>query len=194
MAEGFKRPGSADFEPLKQTEIRSDFKPTESDPAENTPTQGQSRAEILVEEYDKTIAFAKWLEGILDDELKDVVVEIDPEEQPEVWMAMQRIFASPNPKISYQSYAQVLAALEEVDEVEATVDNPFETEDQFIEQFVQKISEDESALERETTEMEIETEDPAPTEDAATSTLDFPQKPKPAPSSIADRSRGNDGN
>jgi len=158
MAEEFKRPGSADFEPLKQTELRGDFRPEEVIQNDDTPTNGPSRAQILVEEYDKTIQFAKWIEELLDEQMKDVVVEIDPEEQPEAWMAMQRIFASPNPKISYKSYVQVLAALEEVDKVETGINSPFEAEDQFIDQFIQQVSNDEKTFASETTEMVIQDE------------------------------------
>lgn len=158
MAEDFKRPGSPEFLPPKQEEVRTDFQPVQPDLSTDTPTTGNSRAKILVDSYEKTITFAKWLEGILDEDLKDVVVEIDPAEQPEVWMAMQRIFANPNPKISYKSFTQVLAALEEIDKVEATIDNPFDEEDQFI-----KSLEDQPVgeIETPTPEMSIDTEDEA---------------------------------
>ena len=190
MAEGFKRPGKVEFEPLKQIEVRADFHPSESDSATDTPTQGQSRAEVLIGEYDKTIAFAKWLEGVLDEQMKDVVVEIDPEEQPEVWMAMQRIFSTPSPKISYQSYVQVLAAIEEVDKLEATVDDPFDVEDQFIASFTKQVDEDINKLESETFEMEVDGEDPEPTTDAVVSTI---KSTKP-PQTLAEKLGGNLGN
>lgn len=192
MAEGFKRPGKVEFEPPKQTEVRSDFHPPESDPATETPVRGQSRAEVLINEYDKTIAFAQWLEGILDDQMKDVVVEIDPEEQPEVWMAMQRIFSTPNPKISYKSYVQVLAAIEQVENLEATVDNPFDVEDQFIESFTKQVDEDTNKLESETVEMEVDGEDPAPTTDPVINTIG-PTIPK-TPQTLAEKLGGNSGN
>lgn len=154
MAGAFKRPNSPEFEPLKQEEIRGDFRDAIG-PDETIPIISQ--AEILVAQYDTTIAFAKWLEGLLDEDLKDVVVEIDPEEEPETWMAMQRIFSNPNPKITYQSYTQVLAALEEVDKVEGEINNEFAEEEEFIKQLLAR---DEGAvLESDSPEMEVENED-----------------------------------
>jgi hypothetical protein len=192
MAEGFKRPGKADYEPPKQTEIRGIFHPAEADLSADTPDQGKSRAQIIVDEYDKTIAFAKWLEGILDDQLKDVVVEVDPEEQPEVWMAMQRIFSTPSPKISYKSYAQVLAALEEVDTVESTVDDPFAEEDEFIAQFTQQLIDKPDELESDTPEMVVDDEPAAPTAPPVISTIT--PVIKPAAQTLADKLRGSSGN
>ena len=175
MADSFKRPGSADFEPLKQTELRGDFRPVQPEPRVGTPTDGQSRAEILIGEYDKTIAFATWLEGVLDDQLKDVVVEIDPEEQPEIWMAMQRIFSNPSPKLSYKSYVQVLTALEEVDSVEAAVSDPFAEEDQFIAEYTKQFVDSSTPLEEDTPEMAIDGEK-APTEPATINKTVWPQE------------------
>lgn len=155
MTEGFKRSTSPEFNPLKQEEIRGDF--IDTGEARTLSTEPIPRAQILIDEYDKTIAFAKWLEDLLDEDLKDVVVEIDPEEEPEVWMAMQRIFSSPNPKITYQSYTQVLAALEEIDLVEAEVNNDFAEEDAFIKELSER--ETGAILESDTPEMEVKNED-----------------------------------
>jgi len=154
MAGAFKRPDSPEFEPLKQEEIRGDFSNLVN-PTEITPTI--SRAEILIGEYDTTIAFAKWLEGLLDEDLKNVVVEIDPEEEPETWMAMQRIFSNPSPKITYQSYTQVLAALEEIDSVEGQINNEYAEEEAFIKELSER--DDGAILESDSPEMDIPGED-----------------------------------
>jgi len=155
MDEAFKRPSSPEYDPLKQTEVRGDF--VDTGEARTTNAEPISRAQIIVNEYDRTIEFAKFLEGLLDDDLKDIVVEIDPEEEPEVWMAMQRIFSNPNPKITYQSYTQILTALEDIDAVESEANNEFAEEDEFIKHLVDL----ESGIETEsdTGEMTIINED-----------------------------------
>lgn len=154
MAGAFKRPNSLEFEPLKQQEIRGEFRDI---PGPTEIPSVVSQAEILIGQYDVTIAFAKWLEGLLDEDLKDVVVEIDPEEEPEAWMAMQRIFSNPNPKITYQSYTQVLAALEEIDKVEGEINNEFAEEEAFIKQLTER--DDGAMLESDSPEMNVENED-----------------------------------
>ena len=153
MAEAFKRPGKLDFTPAKQEEIRGAFRP-ETNKSESTTDI--SRAAALVAEYNETIEFAKWLEGLLDEDFKDIVVQIDPEEDPQVWMAMQRIFSNPNPKISYQAYTQVLAAIEQVENLEAEVNNEFKEEEEFIKEMATR----QEALEKvsSTSEMNINNE------------------------------------
>ena len=173
MAEGFRRPGKADYQPVKQTEIRGTFR--EPIEASGDGDLIGSRAEALINEYDKTITFFKFIEGLLDDQMKDVVVEINPQEQPEVWQAMERLFSNPSPKISYKTYVQVLAAIEEADQLESTVGDPFAEESEFIDQFVKNATDKITALEEDTPEMVIEGEDPAPTEPTETNTITWPQ-------------------
>lgn len=169
MADGFKRPKKPEFEPREQDEVRAEFEEPQPELSDQTPAEGPSRAKLIIDSYDKSIEFMKWLEGLLDDELKDVVVEIDPEEQPEVWMAMQRIFNNPNPKITYGSYVQILQALEDVSNVEFDLENQFAAEDEFIEQ-IKELSFEEP--ETDTPEMDVPGEDEAAL-DQATSIREF---------------------
>lgn len=97
-------------------------------------------APMLIEDYGKTIEFAKFLTGIVDDRIKDVVVEVDPENDPEVWMAMKQIFGdTANPALSGRAYCQVLDLQRKCVEIEvAEADEASAIEDDFIRRFQEK--------------------------------------------------------
>ena len=87
---------------------------------------------MVIDEYDRTIEFHKFIEGLLR-EASQVEVEIDPEADPEVWMAMQRVFENPAPKMNQDSYFQVIDALEVMQKIEAAEDDPRSgVEDDFL--------------------------------------------------------------
>lgn len=155
MANGFKRPGDPDYNPLEQTEVRSEFREPTGEISESLSI-GPTRAELLINSYDKTIEFMKWLESLIDDDMKEIVVEVNKEEQPEVWMAMQRIFSNPSEKLTYNSYTQVLNALSEIESIEYGLSDPFKDEDEFIEKV---ISQDFLEPETDTSDMSVESED-----------------------------------
>lgn len=125
MANDFKKIKKIEFEPLAQEPI---------DPVANqdTPLQSQeftsaedttSAAQTIVTNYDKTIEFMKFVEGLLREQ-SQVQIEIDPEDDPEVWLAMQRVFSNPSTKLDSNSYFQVLDALEAINEVELLEQDP----------------------------------------------------------------------
>lgn len=134
MAGKFARPQIPEFKPQQQQEILPTFDWTQRNNTEPTPSIEISLASELVQSYGNTISFMEWIESLLDNEMKDVVVEINPEEQPEVWMAMNRIFNNPNPKITYSSYRQVVEMLEQAEELDANDTDPMLEEDKFIQQ------------------------------------------------------------
>jgi hypothetical protein len=94
-------------------------------------------APMLVGDYGRTIEFAKFLTAYVDDLIKDVVVQIDPEEDPEVWMAMKRLFGdTANPALSGRAYCQVLDLQRKCAEIEvAEADQASAIEDAFIRRF-----------------------------------------------------------
>lgn len=115
---GFDRIPKVDYEPEEQIQQESTVA-SEQEEARNTEDQEISRAERVVEEYNKTIEFSDWLISLIDERIKDVVVQVDPEEHPEVWMAMTRVFKeSVNENLSGRSYSQVLEAVRAINEIE----------------------------------------------------------------------------
>ena len=71
-------------------------------------------APMLVGDYGRTIEFAKFLTAYVDDLIKDVVVQIDPEEDPEVWMAMKRLYGdTASTTLTGLHYCRILDALAE---------------------------------------------------------------------------------
>jgi hypothetical protein len=157
MSDEFAKIRNIEYESLKQTperplleedqEIKSEFEDQELE---------QSGAAAVVEEYDRTIQFQKFIEGLLRENSK-VEVEIDPEDDPEVWMAMTRVFKSStlSPKLNQDSYFQVIDALEVIERIEQAEDDPKTSlEDDFLEN-LPNISE---AAEGEILDSEFQTE------------------------------------
>lgn len=110
----FDVPDQDSFNPQRddETPLATEFK--EIDDIEST-------AAIVVEEYGRTIEFMKFVEQLLRD-LSKVEVDINPEDDPEVWMAMNRIFANPDPKLNQDAYFQVIDALEVIERIEQVED------------------------------------------------------------------------
>lgn len=154
----FKRPKTPEYQPITQ---RQDAPPNQENqiPEENIQNENQqkSNAEIVVEEYEKVLEFAKWLTGLVDEKVKDIVVQVDPEEHPEVWQSMKRIFGdSANENLSGRSYLEVLDALREVQKLELQESqNTLNIEDEFISKFTK----DGEAPDHETPEMDVLDED-----------------------------------
>jgi len=125
MADGsFKRPDEIEYESINQ----DPYNPVEQEdePLDNKYKEeeiAESTAAIVVDEYTRTIEFMKFLEGILRDTSK-VEVEFEPEDDPEVWMAMNRIFSNPSPKMNQESYFQVVDQLEVIERIEQVEDSP----------------------------------------------------------------------
>jgi hypothetical protein len=120
--DSFRKPKKIEFENPDQDPYNpkeDDEKPLSEEFEEQDDTQ--STAAIVVEEYSRTIEFMKFVEQLIRDQSK-VEVEIDPEDDPEVWMAMQRIFANPAPKLNQDSYFQVVDALEAIERIEQVED------------------------------------------------------------------------
>lgn len=122
--DNFKKPGKIEHEALDQES--EDLNPQEDSPLateyEDTDPE-QSMAEVVIEEYGRTIEFMKWIEEKLREAAK-VEVEIDPEDDPEVWMAMNRVFSNPSPKMNQESYFQAIDGLEVMERLEQMEDDP----------------------------------------------------------------------
>jgi hypothetical protein len=117
----FKRVPKIEYEPLRQSDPsqsgtdRPAFSEEAAKPSEST----LSRAEQRIESFDKTIEFYDWLTSLVDDQIKDVTVRINPDEEPEVWMAMQRIFkGTAQENLNARSYIQVLDAIRDCNQLE----------------------------------------------------------------------------
>jgi len=120
--DSFKRPKKIEFESPDQEPYNpkvDDETPLSQEFEEQDDVQ--STASIVVDEYTRTIEFMKFIEQLLRDQSK-VEVEIDPEDEPEVWMAMNRIFENPAPKLNQDSYFQVVDALETIERIEQVED------------------------------------------------------------------------
>jgi hypothetical protein len=159
-AKKFRRPSKIEFEPRLQEEVRSDTIRPEAEPDEPLVI---TRAEQIVIQYDKTIEFFRWLESLLDNRFKDIAVTIDQEDQPEVWLAMQRVFSNPNARLDYGSYIQVLDAIEEMNQLEAEAAQPAMST---LDEFIAALPEQGKTVSDKTTEMSIPTEDERALEDA----------------------------
>lgn len=107
-------PNQDSFDPKRdeETPLANEFEDTDD---------VESTAAIVVEEYGRTIEFMKFIEQLLRD-LSKVEVDINPEDDPEVWMAMNRIFANPDPKLNQDAYFQVVDALEVIERIEQVED------------------------------------------------------------------------
>lgn len=122
--DSFKKPQKIEFEPEEQEPYdpqKTDDKPLETEFEEQDDVS--STAAIVVEEYTRTIEFMKFVEQLLR-EASTIEVEIDPEDDPEVWMAMNRIFSNPSLKMNQESYFQVVDALEAIERIEQIEDRP----------------------------------------------------------------------
>jgi len=131
--DSFKKPKKIEYVPEDQDPFdpaQTEDKPLEQEFAEQDDTS--STAAIVVDEYTRTIEFMKFIEELLREASK-VEVEIDPEDDPEVWMAMNRIFSNPSPKMNQDSYFQVIDALEAIERIEQIEDNPPEFDEEFLE-------------------------------------------------------------
>lgn len=139
MADRFKRPPKLDFEPREQEELRSDFTVPEPDTETQQFSLETTKAEEVVQAYDNTIVFIQWLESLMDDRLKNISVDINFDEQPEVFMAMQRVFGeTADPRMDYRSFVQVLDAIEEINTIEGDEAMPeLDLENEFISQVPQ---------------------------------------------------------
>lgn len=116
----FKRLPSYDYKPIRQADTSTPAKRSAATEEAARPSRATlSRAEQRIVEHDKTIEFYDWLRSLVDERLKDVTVRINPDDEPEVWMAMQRIFkATAQENLNFRSYAQVLDALRDVKQLE----------------------------------------------------------------------------
>ena len=124
--DSFKKPKKIEYEAPDQDSYnpsRDEEKPLANEFEETDDVE--STAAIVVDEYGRTIEFMKFVEGLLRDASK-VEVEINPEDDPEVWMAMNRIFNNPSPKLNQDSYFQVVDALEVIEKIEQIEDRPEE--------------------------------------------------------------------
>ena len=147
MANDFKKPKKIEYEGLDQDTIdpvKKEDKPlaTEFEDVDST----QSSASVIVEEYSRTIEFQKFLEQLLRD-ISKVEIEINPEDDPEVWIAMTRVFNNPSPKLNQDSYFQVLDALETMERIEQVEDDPRNNvEDDFLDNLPDAQEVDESEI------------------------------------------------
>ena len=134
--DSFKRPDKIEYESIDQDPYdpaKQEEKPLDNKYEGEEEESVESTAAIVVDEYTRTIEFMKFLEGILRDTSK-VEVELDPEDDPEVWMAMNRIFENPSPKMNQEAYFQVIDQLEVIEGIEQVEDNPrSEIEDSLVE-------------------------------------------------------------
>lgn len=106
------------YQPIQQTPI--DY-PVVSNVSgvSTTPESDKSLATQIVDNYTDTLKLFDWLIGQFDDKIKDVVVHVDPDQHPEVWMAMKRIFKdTANQNLNGRSYLTVVDALEEISNIE----------------------------------------------------------------------------
>jgi len=118
----FKKPKKIEYETPDQD-------PFDPEKTEDTPLSKefeeqddtQSTAAIVVEEYGRSIEFMKFVEQLLRDASK-VEVEIDPEDDPEVWMAMQRLYGNPTNRLNSLEYFQLVDMLEGVERIEQVDD------------------------------------------------------------------------
>jgi len=118
----FKKPKKIEYETPDQD-------PLDPEKTEDTPLSKefeeqddvQSTAAIVVEEYGRSIEFMKFVEQLLRDASK-VEVEIDPEDDPEVWMAMQRLYGNPTNRLNSLEYFQLVDMLEGVERIEQVDD------------------------------------------------------------------------
>lgn len=143
--DNFQRPKNIEFQPEQQRSFDPDK--TRDTPIEKKfvdEESTESTAAIVVEEYGKTIEFMKFIEGLLRDASK-VEVNINPEDDPEVWMAMNRVFANPNTTINQNSYFEVIDALEVIEKLEQFEDNSFNIENELLDNIpnAQEVDEDE---------------------------------------------------
>jgi hypothetical protein len=114
----YKAPDQESFNPKLDEDIPLSTEFKEQDDTEST-------AAIVVDEYTRTIEFMKFVEQLLRDVSK-VEIEINPDDDPEVWMAMNRIFKNPHPTLNQDSYFQVVDALEVIEKIEQVEDRPEE--------------------------------------------------------------------
>lgn len=126
MSDSFKRTDKIEYDSLKQDPIHpveEENKPLVQEFEGEEPVQ--SSASMIIDEYDRTIEFQKFIEGLIRERSK-VEVEIDPNDDPEVWMAMLRVFKRNSSKMNQESYFQVVDALEVIERIEQVEDSPRE--------------------------------------------------------------------
>lgn len=125
MANEFSKITKIEYDPAEQTDPGQFVaEPEQPKTTMDYVPEEESRASIIIDEFSKTLEFLKFVEELLDEQLKDVNVEINPDDDPEVWMAMQRIFENPDRQINYSSYKDIVAALEQITEIEAKEADP----------------------------------------------------------------------
>jgi len=146
VVDAFKKVKRIEHESLDQVSIEyptDEVTPISNKFDEVKPTE--TKAGIIVDEYGRTIEFQKFLEQLLRDNTK-LKIEIDPEDDPEVWMAMNRVFSNPAPKINQDSYYQVIDALEAMERIEGAEESPrADVEDDILSNlpYAQEVDEDE---------------------------------------------------
>ena len=119
----FPRVPQIDFDPIIQEEANVEAKiPSDSrGPSQSSSEQDVAtrRAPIALKKLQRTRTFLEWLRDLLDDRFAGLAVQVDADNSPQVWMAMQRIFDAPDPILRYSSYVEVVAALEQIEQIEA---------------------------------------------------------------------------
>jgi len=115
----FDVPDQEPFHPTRDEDTPLDTEFKESENLESTSS-------IIVDEYQRTIEFMKFVEELLR-ETSIVEVELDRDEDPEVWMAMNRLFENPSPKLNQDAYFQVIDQLEAIERIEQIEDRPEES-------------------------------------------------------------------
>lgn len=148
-------------------------------PEDSPITSEISRAENIINEYDKTIQLIDWLIGLSDQRVKDIVVQINPEENPEVWTAMRRVFGeTANQALSGRSYLDVLDALDKITimETEEINNEALQPELEFIEAYN---NQDQQIEEAEEAQMMVLDQDLQAVEEAAMEQEFGPEPPKP---------------
>lgn len=124
--DNFKSPKKIEFDVLDQDSFdpkRDDETPLATEFEETDDVE--STAAIVVLEYGRTIEFMKFVEELLRD-LSKVEVEVSPEDDPEVWMAMQRLYSKPTSTLNSLEYFQVVDALEVIERIEQVEDRSAE--------------------------------------------------------------------
>ena len=77
------------------------------------PARRSVAAEVAAE-IDKTKVIVDFVTSVVDDRVKDVAVTVDPETNPEVWMAMKRLYGdTASTTLTGLHYCRILDALAE---------------------------------------------------------------------------------
>lgn len=156
----FKRTPNIDYKPQKQKQV--DYSSVEKQLPDPDPSvQNKSRADIIAEEYDRTIQFLDFLIDNVDEKIKDVVISVDPDQNPEVWMAMKRLYGNTAQQfLSGKNYSEALNALHEISslELEESKQDNTALEDEIIDA-IKQASQYGETTDAEAPEMDVATED-----------------------------------